>query len=70
MKHLEHGRAVERQADAQLALVFVKRILTPADKDRAVLDDRLGVVGGHALHGDHSMLKADVPSAVLKKKKN
>ena len=57
MKHLKHGLAVERQADAQLALVFVKCILTPSGKDRAVLDDRLGVVGRHALQGDHSTLK-------------
>ena len=67
LKHLEHGLAVERQADAQLALVFVKRILTPAGKDRAVLDECLGVVGRHTLHGDHSTLNTDVPSAVLQK---
>ena len=69
LKHLEHGLAVERQADAQLALVFVKRILAPAGKDRSVLDDRLGVVRRHALHDDHSTLNADIPSAVLQQTK-
>ena len=57
MKHFEYGLAVERQADAQLALVFLKRLLVPAGKDGAALDDRLGVVGRHALLGDHSTLK-------------
>ena len=66
LQHFEYGLAVERQADAQLAPVFVKRIFALASKDRAALDDRLGVVERHALHGDHSTLKADVPSAVLK----
>ena len=67
MKHFEYGLAVERQADAQLVLVFLKRLLVPTGKDAAVFDDHLGVVGRHALHGDHSTLNADVPSAVLKK---
>ena len=57
MKHFEYGLAVERQANEQLAIVFVKRLLVAAGKDRAVLDDRLGFVGRHALHGDHSTLK-------------
>ena len=57
MKHFEYGLAVERQADAQLALVFLKRLLVPAGEDEVVLDDRFGVVGCHALHGDHSTLK-------------
>ena len=65
MKYFEYGLAVERQADAQLALVFLKRLLVPAGKDGAVLDDRLGVVRRHALHGDHSTRNVDVPSAVL-----
>ena len=46
----------------------MKRTLAPAGKERAVLDDRLSVVEHYALHGDHSTLKADVPSAVLKNK--
>ena len=58
--------AVERQVYAQTALVFVKRILTPDCKDRAVLDNRLGSVGRHA-HGDHPTQNAGVPLAVLKK---
>ena len=66
LKHLEHGLAVERQEDAQLTLAFVKRILTPAGKDRAVFCDCWCVVGRHALYGDHSRLNADVPSVVLK----
>ena len=57
MKHFEYGLTVERQADAQLALVFLKRLLVPVGKDEAVLGDRLGVVGRHALHVDHSTLK-------------
>ena len=57
LKHFEYGLAVEREADAQLALVFLKRLLVPAGKDGEVHDDRLGVVGRHALHGDHSTLK-------------
>ena len=69
LEYLEHGLAVERRAGAQLALVFVKRILTPASEDRAVVDDRSGVVGRHTLHSDHSTLNADVPSAVLQKRK-
>ena len=67
MKHFEYGLAVERQAATQLALVLAKRILALAGKDWAVFDDCLGVVGCHALHGNHSTLKADAPSAVLKK---
>ena len=70
LKHLEHGLAVERQEDAQLTLAFVKRILTPAGKDRAVLDDRLGVVGRHDVNDDYSTLSSDVPSALLQKTKN
>ena len=70
MKHFKHGFAVERQADARLAIVFVKRILTPAGKDRAVLDDRLGVVGRHDVNDDYSTLSSDVPSALLQKTKN
>ena len=54
LKHFEYGLAVEREADAQLALVFLKRLLVPAGKDGAILDDRLGFVGRHALHGGHS----------------
>ena len=57
LKHFEYGLAVERQADAQLALVFLKRLVVPTGKGGAVHDDRLGVVGRHALHGDHSTLK-------------
>ena len=49
--------AVERPADAQLAFVYLKRLLVPAGEDEAVLDDRLDVVGRHALHGDLSTLK-------------
>ena len=70
LKHLEHGLAVERQEDAQLTLAFVKRILTPAGKDRAVLNERMGVVGRHSHHGDHPTLNADVPSGVRKQDKN
>ena len=68
MKHFEYGLAVERQAATQLALVLAKRILALAGKDWAVLDNHLGVVERHALHGDRSTLKADFPSAVLKQK--
>ena len=60
MKHFEYGLAVERQAATQLALVLAKRILALAGKDWAVLDNHLGVVERHALHGDRSTLKADL----------
>ena len=57
LKHFQYGLAVERPANAQRALVFLKRLLVLAGKDGAVLDGRLVVVGRHALHGDHSTLK-------------
>ena len=50
----------------KLRLALVKRTLTPAGKDRAILHGRFGVIGHRALHGDHSTLNADVASAVLK----
>ena len=53
LKHFEYGFVVERQADAQLALVFVKRLLVPVGKDGAVLDDRLVVVRRHSFYGDY-----------------
>ena len=65
MKNLHHGLVVERQPDAQLAIVFAKRIFALACNDRAFVDDRFGVVGRHALNGGHSTLNADVNSAVL-----
>ena len=44
MKHLEDGLAVERKADAKLALVLVESSLVPAGENRAVLDNCRGVV--------------------------
>ena len=57
LKHFEYGLTIERQADGQLALVFFKQLLVPAGYHGAVLDDCLGVVGRHAVHGDLSTLK-------------
>ena len=40
LKQFEFGLAVERQADAQLVLILMIRLLVPADEEGAVLDDR------------------------------
>ena len=54
LKNLKNELAVERKADTKLGLVLAKRFPVSAGKDRAVLYDRLGVVGYDVFHGELS----------------
>ena len=54
LKNFKNELAVKQTAGAKLGLVLAEGFLVPAGKDRAVLYDRLGVVGQDDLHGDLS----------------